>query len=310
MGRCKEGDKDRLSGEFRSGTAAIIGKPNVGKSTLLNRIIGEPLAVVTPRAETTRDRLAGILTTDSFQVVFHDTPGIHRPAHLLGRNMVRRATEILLEVDVVIVMLEAKGGIREEDRELLRLLPEKSCKLCVINKVDSASKPRLLPLIKELSRLHLFQEIIPISALRGDNVNDLLQEVVRRLPEGPPLYPADQLSDRPVRFLVAEAIREQALRHAYREVPHAVAVLIEEMKETEALAEIRATIWVEKQGQKAILIGHGGQMLKRIATDSRRAAHRILGKKVKLDLWIKVRKNWRNDPHALSEISEVSGTGH
>ncbi len=304
MGRGKEGGKDGLSGEYRSGTAAIIGRPNVGKSTLLNHIIGEPLAVVTPRAETTRDRLAGILTTDSFQVVFYDTPGIHRPAHLLGRSMVRRATETLLEVDVVVVMLEATRGFREEDRELLRLLPAKSCTLCVINKVDSVSKPRLLPLIKELSGLHLFQEIIPISALKGDNVSALLEEVVKRLPEGPPLYPADQLSDRPVRFLVAEAIREQALRHAYREVPHAVAVLIEEMKETETLAEVRATIWVEKQGQKAILIGHGGQMLKRIATDSRRAAHRILGKKVKLDLWIKVRKNWRNDPHALGEITE------
>ncbi len=287
---------------FRCGTAAIVGKPNVGKSTLLNCLVGEQLAIVTPKPETTRERMAGILTTGSYQVVFYDTPGIHRAVHLLGRSMVRRATETFVEVDLILVMLEATSGIRENDRELIRLLPEGKTAVCLINKTDSVKKPRLLPLIKEVSELYPFQEIVPVSALTGHNIPELLKEIVKRMPEGPALYPGEQLSDRSVRFLVAEAIREQALRHTHEEVPHSLAVIIEDLKETDKKASISAVLWVERQGQKAILIGRNGQMLKLIATDSRKAAHRILGKRVKLDIWIKVKKNWRKDERALREL--------
>lgn len=297
----------------RCGHVAIVGRPNVGKSTLLNRLLGESLAIVSPKPQTTRTRILGILTRGDAQLILLDTPGIHKSTTLLGKQMNRAAQYCLEEADVILLMVDAMAGWVDEDElavDLVRraCLPEgergrqaKKPALLAINKVDAARKEMLLPIIHQAARLELFKEIVPISATTGDQVPILLDETIKHLPEGPKLFPDDQLTDQPERFLVAELIREQALAALREEVPYGVAVVIEEMtdREDKPATYIRATIYVEKESQKPILIGARGNMLKAIGQRARQAIQPLLRRAVYLELWVKVAPNWRQDPQAL-----------
>ena len=295
----------------RCGSVAIIGRPNVGKSTLLNRFLGQKIAIVSPKPETTRDRLLGILTLTHAQLLFLDTPGIYRgPKTLLGKHQIQAAREALAEADALLLMTEAHVGLTDGDREILRLLPRRDLEgkaaptFLAINKVDRVKKPLTLPQMDEAKRLYPFREIFPISATKGDNVQALLDAVLTALPEGPALYPPDQVTDRPVRTLAQELIREKALLFTHEEVPHAVAVIIEEWREGTGGKKIyiRATVYVERDSQKGILIGKEGGLLKRIGQEARKEIEGLVDKPVFLDLWIKVAKNWRKDPQRLREL--------
>ncbi len=314
---------------------AIVGRPNVGKSTLLNRFLGQKIAIVSPKPETTRDRLLGILTLPEAQVLFLDTPGIYRrPQTLLGRHQVQAAREALADAEVLLVMTEGHAGLTDEDRDILRLLPKpvrrtegpsgtsyQAPVFLAINKVDRVRKDLLLPQIAEAKRLYPFREIFPISATKGDNVPELLRAVEAALPEGPALYPADQVTDRPMRDLAQEIVREKALLFTHEEVPHAVAVLVEEWRQGQASERsgpegrtpkgegtgtatvyIRVTLFVERDSQKGILIGKGGGLLKRIGQAARQEIETLVGGPAFLDLWVKVAKNWRKDPQMLKRL--------
>ena len=293
------------------GTVAIIGRPNVGKSTLLNRFLGQKIAIVSPKPETTRDRLLGILTLTNAQLLFLDTPGIYRgPKTLLGKHQIQAAREALVEADLLLMMTEAPVGLTDGDREILRALPKKGPEgkaapaFLAINKVDRVKKLLILPQIDEAKRLYPFLDIFPISATKGDNAQPLLEAVIAALPEGPALYPPDQITDRPVRMLAQELVREKALLFTHEEVPHAVAVLVEEWREGTRGKKIyiRATVYVERDTQKAILIGKEGSLLKRIGQEARKEIESLVDKPVFLDLWIKVAKNWRKDPQMLRQL--------
>lgn len=284
------------------GYVAIVGRPNVGKSTLLNRLLGESLAIVSPKPQTTRTRILGVLTRGDAQLILLDTPGIHKSTTLLGKQMNRAAQHCLEEADVVAMMIDAMAGWVAEDRLAVDLVQRaKKPALLAINKVDAARKDAILPMITEADQLKLFQEIVPISATTGEQVEVMLAETIKRLPEGPKLFPDDQLTDQPERFLVAELIREQALAALREEVPHAVAVVIEEMtdREDKPATYIRATIYVEKESQKPILIGARGDMLKTIGQRARQAIQPLLRRAVYLELWVKVAPHWRQDAQAL-----------
>ncbi|MDO8730228.1 MAG: GTPase Era [Candidatus Omnitrophota bacterium] len=297
----------------RCGSVAIIGRPNVGKSTLLNRFLGQKIAAVSPKPETTRDRLLGILTLPGAQVLFHDTPGIYRGAKtLLAKHQVQVAREALAEANAVLVMTDAVTGLTDKDRDLFRLLPqrrgqsadEKISVFLAMNKVDRARKPQILPQIEEALRLYPFREIFPISALNGENISPLLISLVAALPEGPAAYSADQVTDRPLRVLAQEMIREKALLFTQEEVPHSVAVLVEEWREGTRGAKlyVRATVYVERDSQKGILIGKNGDLLKKVGEASRREIEKLSGRPVFLDLWVKVAKNWRRDTIMLKRL--------
>ncbi len=298
----------------RCGSVAIIGRPNVGKSTLLNRFLGQKIASVSPKPETTRDRLLGILTLPHAQVLFSDTPGIYKgPKTLLGKHQVQVAREALAEAHALLVMTDGTRGLTDEDRDLFRLLPKPRHPapgipvFLAINKVDRVKKPLILPQIEEALRLFPFKEIFPLSAMNGENVSDLLRSLTAVLPEGPALYAADQVTDRPLRALAQDLIREKALLFTQEEVPHAVAVLVEEWREGVRGAKIyvRATIHVERDSQKAILIGKGGAVLKRIGEAARKEIEGLAQRPVFLDLWVKVAKNWRRDPILLRRLGLV-----
>ena len=305
----------------RCGSVAIIGRPNVGKSTLLNRLLGQKIAVVSPKPETTRDRLLGILTLPQAQVLFLDTPGIYRGAKtLMAKHQVQAAREALSQADVLLMMTEAGAGFTDEDQDLLRLLPKRlpdapgTPAFLAINKVDRVRKDLILPQIALAGRLYPFQEIFPISAEKGDNVRPLLDSLVKALPEGPAQYPADQVTDRPVRTIAQELIREKTLLFTHEEVPYSVAVLIEEWREgtgrpapeagrgARAKLYVRSTIYVERDSQRAILIGKGGTALKRIGEHARKEIEALTQRPVFLDLWVKVEKNWRKDPVMLRRL--------
>ena len=298
----------------RCGSVAIIGRPNVGKSTLLNRLVGQKLAAVSPKPETTRDRLLGILTLPEAQVLFSDTPGITKgPKTLLAKHQVQVAREALAEADALLVMTDGVSGITDEDRDLFRLLPKtKSTGYFVpgtpvflaINKVDRARKPLLLPQIEETLRLYPFREVFPISAMNGENVAPLLKALVAGLPEGPAHFSPDQVTDRPLRSLAQDLIREKALLFTHEEVPHAVAVLIEEWREGTRGKKlyVRATIYVERESQKGILVGKEGAVLKRIGEAARKEVEKLAQRPVFLDLWAKVAKNWRRDPVMMRRL--------
>lgn len=283
--------------DYKSGYIAVIGKPNVGKSTIINQLIGEKLAIVTPRPQTTRDKILGILTTKEYQIIFIDTPGIHKPKTLLGKHMVKEARASLTDADIVLFVIEA-FGIDQEDELVSKLL--KGTVFLLVNKIDLVKKDELLPIIDTAQHMYQFHEVIPISATNGDNMDLLKQKLIESLPIGPQYYPEDQLSDKQERFFVSEIIREQAMRHLHEEVPHSVAVKIEEMKDrSERLSYIKATIYVEKDGQKKIIVGKNGQMIKEIGQESRRHLEKFLGRKVYIELWVKVSKNWRKNPAVL-----------
>ena len=296
---------------FVSGFVSILGRPNAGKSTLLNALLGQKLAIVSSRPQTTRSSIQGVLNLPSAQIVFIDTPGIHKSDSLLNKRMMD-TVRAHAEADVVLFLVDALAPFSQADSEAVDLIKKISAPvLAIFNKTDALrDKPKLLELIERYRALHDFAEYIPISALAGEGLDVLRAEIVRRLPEGPPLYPEDHLTDQPERFLAAEILREKVLDLTRQEVPHAVAVMIESWEDGDRLLRIAASIYVERQGQKAILIGSGGALLKKIGTFARQELEKVFGKKVFLQTFVKVRPRWREDPEFLAAIDwrRMAGT--
>lgn len=290
--------------KFKSGFITIIGRPNVGKSTFLNRVIGQKIAIMSDKAQTTRNTIQGVLTTDDAQLVFIDTPGIHKPKHRLGDFMVKLAENTLNEVDAVMFMINAEEGFGRGDQYIIdRLASVKKPVYLIINKIDRIHPDDLFTLITEYKDKYDFKEIIPISALEGNNVDHLLDVLTEQLPEGPQYYPKDQVTDHPERFIISELIREKVLHHTREEVPHSIAVVVEKIeKNPDEKVLVQATIVVERSTQKGIVIGKQGTMLKKIGHQARRDIERLLGNKVYLELWVKVKKDWRNQERYLSEF--------
>ena len=289
----------------RSGFVALIGRPNVGKSTLLNRLVGEKLSIVSARPQTTRNRITGIKTTRDAQVIFVDTPGLHPGRGQLGEFMQKTAERAAEEVDAVCLVVDASGRDEPDDTVLLPLAKFHGPVFCVLNKVDRVRpKSRLLPLIERWRSAYPFAEILPISAADGTNCDRLLTLLTDAMPEHPAFFPADATSDQPETFYVAEVVRERIFHLTREEVPYAVAVRVDDLTEHQRpeRLDIRATIFVEQDSQKGILIGKGGAMLKRIGTEARRELERFFGIQVFLGLTVDVRRNWRRDPNALREF--------
>ena len=288
--------------QFRSGFIAIVGRPNVGKSTLLNCLLGEKISIISDKPQTTRNRIRGILTRPDVQLVFIDTPGIHKPLHKMNEIMVNTALGTYNEVDVIMLLVEATEQPGGGDRFIIDSLTRvKTPVLLIINKIDLIAKERLLPLMQEYSVLYPFAEIIPVSALKQDLVG-LVDAIVRRLPKGPQYFPEDQLTDQPERFIVSELIREKVFELTKEEIPYSTAVVIEQMKEEPDLTRIHATIFVDRESQKGIVIGRNGSLLKEIGTRARLDAEKLLGVKVFLQLWVKVKKGWRDDDRMLRDV--------
>lgn len=289
---------------YKSGFVAIVGRPNVGKSTLLNRIVGQKIAIMSDKSQTTRNKIQGVYTTDEAQIVFIDTPGIHKPKHRLGDFMVATAYSAMREVDIVMFMVSAdmKRG-RGDDLIIERLKQSSVPVYLVINKIDTIHSDELLEIIDDYSKQMDFAEIVPISATEGNNFERLMETLVAQMPEGPQYFPEDQVTDHPERFIVSELIREKVLFFTRDEVPHSVAVTIESMKRNENnKIEIQATIIVERDSQKGIIIGKGGKMLKLIGTKARLDIENLLGSKVYLELWVKVQKDWRDKKTHLTDF--------
>ncbi|MDT8443615.1 MAG: GTPase Era [Desulfuromonadales bacterium] len=289
---------------FRSGFVAIIGRPNVGKSTLLNRIVGQKIAITSPKPQTTRNRILGILNTDDAQVLFVDTPGIHEARSPLNRYMVDQARSACLDVDVVLWLVEADRPV-DTDPMIPRLLEKsKNPVLLVINKIDTIHKDKLLPLIDAYRKICPFASIVPVSALKGAGVETLMGEIPALLPEGPRYYPEDQLTDVPERFIVAEMIREQILMRTKDEVPYGVAIVVERFEENPArnMIGISAVINVERDSHKGILVGKGGTMIRQIGQSARKEMERMLGVKVHLELFVRVQKNWTSSGRMMKEF--------
>lgn len=289
--------------DYKSGFVALIGRPNVGKSTLLNFLVGQKVAIMSPQPQTTRNKISGIYTDDQEQIVFIDTPGIHKPKNKLDDFMDKSSYSALDEVDVVLFMVEPEPA-GKGDQYIAELLKKiKKPVFLVINKIDKVHPDKLLSIIDSYKNLGDFAEIVPISASQGNNVSELIKTIAKYLPEGPQFYDADQLTDRPEYFIVAELIREQVLKLTHEEVPHATAVVVDRMRDHEGgKLQIEATIYVERPGQKGIIIGKKGQMLKQIGIAGRQEIEALLGEKVNLRLWVKVQKNWRSDPVFLKSI--------
>lgn len=290
--------------KHRAGFVSILGRPNAGKSTLLNALVGEKIAIVSNKPQTTRTAVQGILTEPDAQIVFLDTPGIHRTDSMLNKRMAEAVRTALEERDVLLFVHDAAVGFRPEDAEAIQLLKKvETPAIAVLNKVDLLKdKALLLPRIEKLAEQHAFAAYVPVAAAKGDGVAELKREIAARLPEGPAFFPEDQITDQPERFLAAEFIREKVLHHTRQEVPHAVAVAIEKWTEAGRLTRIAATVYVERDGQKAILIGARGAMLKQIGTEARADIEAMLGRKVFLELFVKVKENWRTDPQFLNEM--------
>lgn len=287
---------------FRSGFIAIIGRPNVGKSTLMNCLLGEKISIISDKPQTTRNRIRGILTLPDAQLVFLDTPGIHKPLHKMNEIMVKTALGTYGEVDVIMLLVEATERPGAGDKFIIETLSKiKTPVFLVINKVDLIAKERLLPLMQELNGLYPFAEIIPVSALKQD-LGGLVDALLQRLPKGPKYFPDDQLTDQPERFVVTEIIREKIFELTKEEIPYSTAVVIEQMKEEPNLTSIHAMIYVERDSQKGIVIGKNGALLKEIGTRARLDAEKLLGVKVFLQLWVKVKKGWRDDDHMLRNV--------
>ena len=296
--------KDFLGRGFRSGFVSIVGRPNVGKSTLLNCLLKEKVAIVSDKPQTTRNTIKGILTSEGYQVVFLDTPGIHKPRDEINRVMVRMALSTLQEVDLVLFVVEPDDRLGKGDEYIGKMLEEvKTPVFVLINKMDRVSQAERPERIQRQGELYPERPLFPISALKGEGVTAVLDEVVKELPEGHPYFPENQYTDQPLRFLSAEIIREKAFQFTGEEVPYAVAVEIvsyeEDSQGPSGLVAIEANVHVERSSQKGILIGKGGQMLKKIGTAARKDLEALIGAKVFLKLWVKVSKGWRNDPKRL-----------
>lgn len=285
---------------FQCGYVALIGKPNTGKSTLMNALVGEKLSITAHRPQTTRHQILGILTTDHYQCIFVDTPGIHQnEKKAINRYMNRAATSMLSDVDLVCVLLEARN-INSDDQQILQRVASCDNVLVVLNKIDQVQKPELLPLIQQVSDWAPGAEIIPISALQKENLTSLMDQIQKRLPQGIPHFPADQLTDKPMRFIVAEIIREKLFRILTQELPYALTVNVEHYKTEPDLVRISASIWVERKSQKGIVIGKQGRMLKKIGAEARQDIERLVDNKVYLQLWVKVREDWSDDERSLA----------
>lgn len=291
---------------FRSGFVALVGRPNVGKSTLLNTLVGQKVVIVSDKPQTTRNQIRCILNRPGAQVIFLDTPGIHKPKHRLGERMVQAAQNTLAEVDLIAFLVDVAAGIGPGDRYMVELLQDVSTPVLVVaNKIDLLAEDIDVEAYcrTELPNLEA-AEIIPLSALTGEGADRLVQAITDRLPEGPKYYPDEWVTDQPERFVVAELIREKVLHHTEEEVPHAVAVYVERMapREDQSLIDIDATLYVERESQRGIVIGKGGAMIKRIGTEARREIEAILGSQVNLQVWVKVKRDWRNKEGALREL--------
>jgi GTP-binding protein Era len=289
---------------MKAGFVALIGRPNAGKSTLLNRLVGQKLAIVSDKPQTTRNRITGVRNFPDGQVVFVDTPGVHRPLHRLNVRMLDAALDALREVDVVVAVVDATERPGGGDRYLMDLLAKaRQSKLLALNKVDAVAKEELLPLIERYAR-HGFDDIVPISALTGDNVDRLEAVILSHLPDGEPLYDEDYLTDQHERFFVAELVREQVLQHTRAELPFSSAVVVDKFEEPDdnGLMRLYCSIVVERESQKPIVIGRGGEMIKAIGTAARKELEAFFDTRVFLDLRVKVRADWREDERMLDEL--------
>ena len=288
---------------YRTGFVSIVGRPNAGKSTLLNALVGEKVAITAYQAQTTRTSIQGVVTRPEAQIVFIDTPGIHKSDNLFNKRMMATVRGALDGRDVVLFVADATKPISEKDEQAVAVLRDATNAVLVLNKIDRLDDKRLLlPLTEWFMNLHSFAEVVPVSAAKGAGVDELLRTIVKYLPEGQRVFAEDYMTDQPMRFLAGEIIREKILRAAREEVPHAVAVLIERWEELPELTKISATIHVERPGQKAILIGRKGDLLKRIGTEARQEIEQMTGTKVFLSLFVKVNRNWREDPEFLNAI--------
>ena len=296
---------------FHSGFVCILGRPNAGKSTLLNALVGQKLAIISPKPQTTRNRILGIIHLPQQkgrpggQVVLLDTPGVHKPDSSLGRKMMGEVREALEGCDLILMIADVAGKFPPGDQFVLDLVKRSHTPaLLLLNKIDLLhhQKEKLLPIIDEYRRLHDFKEIIPLSARRGEGLDVLLEKVIEALPEGPRYFPEDQVTDQPVRFMVAEVIREQVLLETKEEVPYATTVVIEQFEEGAKLTRIAAAIYCEREGQKGILVGKRGAMLKKIGTAARLQIEKMVGTRVFLELFVKVQPGWRESHHFVEEL--------
>ncbi len=289
----------------RAGFVSLVGRPNAGKSTLLNRIVGAKIAIVSDKPQTTRTRILGVKHADDGQLVFVDTPGIHRPLHRLNVRMVDAAVETLREMDAIALVVDAASSFGKGDEYVSGLLQKvKTPVVLVLNKIDLVAKPQLLPIIERAQRWHPFAATVPVSALTGDGVDRLEHVLLEQLPEGDPVYPDDYLTDQPERALAAEIVREKVLRHTRDELPFSTAVAVDQFDESsrDTLLRIYCTIFVEQESQKPIVVGRGGDMIKRIGTEARHDLERFFDTKVFLDLRVKVNPDWRNNERTLDEL--------
>jgi len=297
----------------KSGFVVILGRPNVGKSTLLNRLVGSKVAIVTPKPQTTRDAIQGVITRPEGQIVFVDSPGIHEPSLELGRRMMSEVKRATSGCHLVLLLVDCTKPDQTGDRVVIEMVKElKMPTFLVLNKVDLLkAKGHILAQIEKYQERHTFSEYIPLSAMNGDNVETLIEEVFRYLPESPAYYPADYITDQPERFLASELIREQIIFHTQKEVPHATAVMIEEWDETDKLLRMAATVYTERDGQKAILIGSRGEKMKAIGSKARAQLEARFGKQVYLELFVKVQPRWRDQPGFVSSLDfrNIAGSG-
>lgn len=290
---------------FQSGFVSLVGRPNVGKSTLMNHFIGEKIAIISNKPQTTRNKITSILTRDNFQCIFIDTPGIHKPKHKLGEYMVKSAENALNEIDVVLMLIEPTEKVLEKDKYVMEYLKNvKTPVILVINKIDTIEKEKLFQVIDNYRQLYDFAEVVPISAIKGQNTQELLEVIQKYLPEGPQYFPDDMVTDQPERQIVSEIIREKALHLLQDEIPHGIAVEIMSMKKRadKNLVDVEATIYCEKESHKGIVIGKQGNMLKKIGSRARIDVERLLGSPIYLQLWVKVKKDWRDSDFLLKNF--------
>jgi GTPase len=288
---------------FKSGYVAIVGRPNAGKSTLVNQLVGSKVAIVSPKPQTTRNRIQGIVNREDAQIVLVDTPGIHNPRNVLSRQMMDELQHAVEGIDILCLIVDATSDFGTGDRFSIEWVERFNGPLyLLLNKIDRIPKHQLLPLIERYQKLHDFTEVFPIAAINGDGCEKLVESWIARLPEGPPQFPPDQFTDQPERFLAAELIREKAILATREEVPHAIAVLVDSFEEKTTLTKIRATVYVEREGQKGILIGKGGETMKKIGTQARKDIEAFLGSKVFLELSVKVQPNWRDNAVLVRQL--------
>jgi GTP-binding protein Era len=298
---------------FKSGFISILGRPNVGKSTLFNRLLGDKIAIVAEKPQTTRNRILGIKNMEGGQLIFLDTPGIHQGRSELNQRMVRTAIASGRDTEIILFLIDATAPRIERDREMIEPLRGSSgIPFLVINKIDLVKRKNLLPIMDQYQTLYSFKEILPVSAMTGEGIECLLDEILKVLPESPPYYPEDMVTDQTERFWVSEIIREKVIRQSYQEIPYSTAITIEEFKRhsEKNLMVIKGTIHVERESQKKILVGKGGQKLKKIGETARKEVEALLGTRVFLELWVSVEKNWTRDPRALNRLGYPSTLNH